>query len=77
MNIPSKSVLIYRDKLIKTVQQLCEESNNAQQWQKAFEVTDTGGLYLMGVGGYDGTNADDPETKTLQQVLEDMQSSSE
>lgn len=76
MNTPSYNALLQKDKLIKTVQELCENSNKTEQavskMATAFEVTDTGDVYVMGIGGYDGTNADDPETKTLQQVLEDL-----
>lgn len=72
MNVPSYNALIYRDKLIKTVQELCENSNSNAQWSKGMEVTDTGDVYIMGVGGYDGTNAGESGIKSLQEVLEDL-----
>ena len=73
MNVPSYSALIYRDTLIKTVQELCENSNSAASsiasYDSMFKVAGTS-LYIVGVGGFDGTNEDDPNVKSLQEVLE-------
>ena len=76
MNVPSYNALIERDKLIKTVQELCEQSNSdnaaVASLENGIEVAADGGVYIKGVGGYDGTNAGESGVKTLQEVLEDM-----
>lgn len=34
-----------------------------------FEIDKDGGVYMIGVGGYDGTNANNPDVLTVQQVM--------
>lgn len=75
MNVPSYDALFTsRDRLVKTVMELCEGSNNipSKNLDVAFEATSTGDVYVMGVGGYDGTNAGEAGVKTLQEVLSDL-----
>ena len=70
MNTPSYNVLLNKEKLIKTVQDLCNNINEVQETTSIFKVGNNNALYIIGVGGFDGTNEDDPEVKSLQEVLE-------
>ena len=74
MNIPSFDALFSsREKLVRTVQDLCQDSNSNQTATSAQEVDpETKGLYIYGVGGYDGTNAGEEGVKTLQEVLTEL-----
>lgn len=77
MNIPSFSALLDRTKLFRTVQDVCEQVNQCEKktniefeaGKNALEVNSEGGMYIYGVGGYDGTNAGEEGVKTLQEVL--------
>lgn len=40
--------------------------------KNAFEVMENGDVYVYNVGDYDGTNATENDTKTLQEVLEEL-----
>ena len=42
---------------------------SATERKNAFEIMANGDIYMLGIGGYDGTNATDETTKTLQEVL--------
>lgn len=41
--------------------------------RNAYEVMSGGGIYLFGIGGYDGTNAGGVGVKTVQQVIQELQ----
>lgn len=41
--------------------------------KNAFEIMANGDIYVYGVGGYDGTNALSADSKTLQQVITELQ----
>ena len=43
--------------------------SNANNRKNAFEVMQNGDIYILGIGGYDGTNAGQSGVKTLQYVL--------
>ena len=77
MNVPSFDALFSsRDKLVRTVMDLCEQSNSneaaTETIESAIEVDANKGLYVYGVGGYDGTNAGQSGVKTLQEVLTEL-----
>ena len=77
MNVPSFNALLDKTKLIKTVQEVSEAVNDCESktsiefeaGKNAIEVDADGGVYIYGVGGYDGTNAGGSGIKTLQEVL--------
>ena len=74
MNVPSYDALLNKTRAIRTIQELCEGANKvpSKTLDNAFYATSDGDVYLMGVGGYDGTNAGEAGVKTLQQVLQDL-----
>lgn len=37
--------------------------------KNAFEIMQNGDIYVIGLGGYDGTNAGEPNIKTLQNII--------
>lgn len=77
MNTPSYSVLLNRDNQIRAIQELYENVNDLEvkkgiefeSGKNAIEVDSEGGVYIYGIGGYDGTNAGEAGVQTLQEVL--------
>lgn len=58
----------------QTIHSIGIGANGARK--NAQEVMQNGDHYIIGIGGYDGTNATDEEVKTLQEVIEDISSAS-